>query len=63
MTADGVPRHVSPEAESALFGALLGGKSNFGVVTAMEMSLFPVTHLHAGALFYSGADAHAVLEA
>ena len=63
VTADGETRHVSPKNEAELFGALLGGKSNFGVVTAMEFRLFPVTRLYAGALFFSGEDARAVLEA
>lgn len=63
VTADGAAHHVSPDHEPDLFGALLGGKSNFGVVTAMEFGLFPVTRLYAGALFFSGDDAREVLEA
>jgi FAD/FMN-containing dehydrogenase len=63
VTADGKPHRVSAQAEADLFGALLGGKSNFGVVTAMEFDLFPVTRLYAGSLFYSGEDAAAVLRA
>src|SRR5262245_58680093 len=34
VTADGRLRRVSAQSEAELFGALLGGKSNFGVVTA-----------------------------
>lgn len=63
VTADGQFRTVSPHSEPDLFGALLGGKSNFGVVTAMTFALFPVTRLYAGALFYSGEHAGEVLEA
>ncbi|MFF2521044.1 FAD-binding oxidoreductase [Streptomyces liangshanensis] len=63
VTADGETHHVSPDREAELFGALLGGKSNFGVVTAMEFALFPVARLYAGALFFAGEDARAVLEA
>jgi FAD binding domain/Berberine and berberine like len=63
VTADGRRRRVSPHSEPDLFGALLGGRSNFGVVSAMEFSLFPVTHLYAGALFYSGEHARDVLAA
>ncbi|WP_053755892.1 FAD-binding oxidoreductase [Streptomyces sp. AS58] len=62
VTADGEPHRVSADTESDLFSALLGGKSNFGVVTAMECALFPVTHLYAGTLCFSGADARAALE-
>ncbi len=50
-----------PQSDADLFGALLGGKSNFGIVTAMECALFPVTRLYAGSLFYSGEDARDVL--
>lgn len=63
VTADGQPRRVSAASEPDLFGALLGGKGNFGVVTAMEFRLFPVTRLYAGALFYSGRHTRQVLEA
>lgn len=63
VTADGKLRRVSPESESDLFGALLGGKSNFGVVVAMEFALFPVTSLYAGALFFSGEYTRQVLQA
>ena len=63
VTADGRTRLVSAESQADLFGALLGGKSNFGVVTAMEFALFPVTHLYAGSVFYSGEHAREVLQA
>ena len=62
VTSDGRLRRVSSRSEADLFGALLGGKSNFGVVTAMEFALFPVTQLYAGALFYSGEHVRDVLE-
>lgn len=63
VTADGKLHRVSPNSEPDLFGALLGGKSNFGVVTAMQCALFPVTHLYAGALYFSGEHAREVLDA
>ena len=63
VTADGRLRHASARSDSDLFSALLGGKSNFGIVTAMECALFPVTRLYAGALFYSGEHARDVLNA
>lgn len=63
VTADGQLRRVSAESEADLFGALLGGKSNFGVVTAMECALFPVTRLYAGCLFYAGEHTREVLRA
>ena len=63
VTVDGQLRRVSAHSEADLFSALLGGKSNFGVVTGMEFALFPVTSLYAGALFYSGQHTRQVLEA
>ncbi|GAA1301086.1 FAD-binding oxidoreductase [Planotetraspora silvatica] len=63
VTADGRLRHVTPHSDAELFFALRGGKGNFGVVTAMEFSLFPVTELYAGALHFPGENARAVLQA
>jgi FAD/FMN-containing dehydrogenase len=63
VTADGKLRCVSVESEPDLFGALLGGKSNFGVVLAMKFALFPVSELYAGALFFSGDHTHEVMRA
>jgi FAD/FMN-containing dehydrogenase len=63
VTADGRLHHVTPDSEPDLFWALCGGKSNFGVVTAMEFALFPVTRLYAGNLFYSGEHTREVLRA
>ena len=61
VTADGRFRRVTQSSDADLFSALLGGKGNFGVVTAMEFGLFPVTRLYAGALFYSGEHIRDVL--
>lgn len=63
VSADGRSHRVSAQSGPELFGALLGGKSNFGVVTAMEFALFPVTRIYAGALFYAGEHAGDVLNA
>jgi hypothetical protein len=63
VTADGQLRRVSGRSGGELFGALLGGRGNFGVVTAMEFALFPVARLYAGALFFSGEHARDVLRA
>ena len=61
VTADGAHHRTGPQAEAELFNALLGGKSNLGVVTAIEFGLFPVERLYAGGLFFAGIDAPAVL--
>ncbi|GIF78350.1 FAD-binding oxidoreductase [Asanoa siamensis] len=63
VTADGELRHVTPGSDPDLFSAVLGGKGNFGVVTALEFSLFPVEELYAGFLQFAGEHAPAVLGA
>ncbi|GGV19891.1 oxidoreductase [Actinomadura cremea] len=52
VTADGRLRHVTRDREPDLFWALRGGRDNFGVVTAMEIDLMPVTTLYGGALVF-----------
>jgi FAD/FMN-containing dehydrogenase len=61
VTADGQLRYVSPESNPDLFWGLRGGKGNFGVVTSVEIDLFPVTRLYGGALFLPGDSAAEVL--
>jgi FAD/FMN-containing dehydrogenase len=56
VTADGELRHVSADSGADLFWALRGGKSNFGVVTALEFALFPEEPLYAGSLFFAGTS-------
>lgn len=52
VTAEG--HHVRTDAvhEPDLFWGLRGGGGNFGVVTAIEFEIFPVTELYAGAMFF-----------
>ncbi|WP_407565689.1 FAD-binding protein [Streptomyces sp. 184] len=64
VTADGRAREVTAEREPELFWALRGGgKSGFGVVTALTFRLVPVARLYGGGLRFAGADAAAVLGA
>jgi UDP-N-acetylenolpyruvoylglucosamine reductase len=63
VTPDGRLRHVTADSEPDLFWAVRGSKSNFGVVTAVELELFPVTATYAGGMFFEGRHAAAVLEA
>lgn len=63
VTADGQLRTVTATNEPELFFAARGGKSNFGIVTAIEFGLFPVTTLYAGNLFFPGERAKEVLDA
>ncbi|MEV6429823.1 FAD-binding oxidoreductase [Nocardia sp. NPDC051463] len=50
VTADGRMRRLVPGDE--LFGAVLGSGGNFGVVTAMEVELVPVTTVYGGQLVF-----------
>jgi FAD/FMN-containing dehydrogenase len=63
VTADGQLRMASPEEDSDLFWAIRGGSGNFGVVTGLEVDLFPVDHLFAGALIFPGEISPKVLHA
>jgi hypothetical protein len=52
VTADGEFRCVDPVSEPDLFWALRGGGGSFGVVTSIELRLFPVTEVYAGLLWW-----------
>jgi hypothetical protein len=52
VTADGRLVRADHEHEPGLFWALRGGGGSFGVVTALEFRLFPLTHAYAGVLWY-----------
>jgi FAD/FMN-containing dehydrogenase len=61
VTADGVLRHASPTENSDLFWGLRGGGGNFGVVTALEIQLYPVATVYGGTLTYPGDSARDAL--
>jgi FAD/FMN-containing dehydrogenase len=63
VTADGQVRDVTPERHPDLFWAVRGGKDNFGVVTAMEIDLFPVPRLYGGGLYFPAGSVPGVLRA
>ena len=63
VTAHGALRQSSPQQYADLFWALRGGKGNFGVVTSMEVGLFPVARIYGGGLYFPGSAAPAVLNA
>jgi UDP-N-acetylenolpyruvoylglucosamine reductase len=52
VTADGRLVRADPEIEPDLFWALRGGGGSFGVVTAIELQLFPTKQAYAGVLWY-----------
>jgi FAD/FMN-containing dehydrogenase len=61
VTADGELRRVDADNESELFWALRGGGGNFGVVTAIEFDLLPISEVYAGVLFFPFERAAEVL--
>ncbi|MEV4264127.1 FAD-binding oxidoreductase [Kribbella sp. NPDC049584] len=61
VTADGRFMIASEKENEDLFWALRGGGGNFGVVTALEYRLAPVTTVYGGPMFFELADAAAVL--
>ena len=52
VTADGRRIRTDRETEPELFWALRGGGGNFAAVTAIELELFPIADIYAGALFW-----------
>ena len=52
VTADGRLRRVDADNDPDLFWALRGGGGSFGIVTAMEIALYPVPELYAGAMWW-----------
>lgn len=63
VTADGRHRFVDATHDADLFWAIRGGKGNFGVVTAIEFDLFPVSTITGGSLFFTPTDGERVLRA
>ena len=52
VTMDGRLRRVDARHEPDLFWAVRGGGGSVGVITALEMTLFPLRELYAGALYF-----------
>ena len=52
VTADGQLVRADREHEPDLFWALRGGGGSFGILTAIELELLPITRAYAGILWY-----------
>ena len=52
VTVDGRQVEASQNSNTDLFWAIRGGGGNFGVITALEYQLHPVTHVLGGTLLY-----------
>jgi hypothetical protein len=63
VTADGQLRRIDADNDADLFWALRGGGGSFGVVTAMEIALYPLPELYAGAMFWDWQRASEVMHA
>ena len=63
VTADARIVRADAGSEPDLFWALRGGGGSFGVVTALELELFPIRELYAGVLFWPQERAAEVLGA
>lgn len=62
VTANGEVIHASATENSDLFWGLRGGGGSFGVVTGMEIQLYPVTTVYGGSLIYPGENAKGALQ-
>jgi FAD/FMN-containing dehydrogenase len=63
VTADGRVVLADAHHEPDLFWALRGGGGNFGVVTAIELELYPVSEVYAGMLAFPWERSRGVLRA
>jgi FAD/FMN-containing dehydrogenase len=63
VTADGTLRRVDADNDPDLFWALRGGGGSFGVVTALEIQLYPIPEVYAGVLFFPWERSAEVLHA
>ena len=63
VTAEGTLVRATAETEPDLFWAVRGGGGNFGVVTALELRLFPIDTVYAGMLVWDRSEAEKVLRA
>jgi hypothetical protein len=63
VTAAGEQVRADAESHPDLFWALRGGGGSFGVVTAIEIELFPIETVYAGVMFWPQERAREVLMA
>jgi len=63
VTADGELLRADHDSHPDLFWAMRGGGGSFGVVTAIEIGLFPIAEVYAGVMFWPQERAREVLQA
>jgi hypothetical protein len=62
VNADGVTLRASRDENAELFWGLRGGGGGLGIVTAMEIKLYPVKQVYGGNLFYPAEMAKEVMQ-
>ncbi|GHC84982.1 oxidoreductase [Nocardiopsis terrae] len=62
VTAGGEPLRVDEGTDPDLFWALRGGGGSFGLVTGVELDLFPVARLYGGSLYLDATHAPRALD-
>jgi FAD/FMN-containing dehydrogenase len=62
VTAEGDLVKANAQENADLFWGLKGGGGNFGIVTSLAFTLYPITHVFGGNLFYPADRAEEVLE-
>jgi len=63
VTAEGEQVRADHDSHPDLFWAMRGGGGSFGVVTAIEIELLPITHVYAGVMLWPQERAREVLTA
>ena len=63
VTATGESTKVTADSDPDLFWAVRGGRDGFGIVSALEFELFPVSEFFGGAMFFVGAAIEELLHA
>jgi FAD/FMN-containing dehydrogenase len=63
VTAGGALHRVTAQSDPELFWAVRGGQSRFGLVSALEFDLFPVSQFFGGAMIFPASAVADVLHA
>ncbi|HEY2578290.1 MAG TPA: FAD-binding protein [Streptosporangiaceae bacterium] len=63
ITADGDLRRVDPSTDPELLWAIRGGGGGFGIVTSVELELFPAETVVTGAAYWPAAHAEPLMAA
>ncbi|KAK6496656.1 hypothetical protein TWF481_001646 [Arthrobotrys musiformis] len=62
VTADGLIRNANSTSNPDLFWALKGGSNRFGIVTAFDMKMYPLSNVAGGTITYQFTSLQLVLD-